>query len=148
MKSRMRTQAVGAVLIIGLFVVLGEATRALAQDVDLGLEPERRDIALMFRKLGRGAVNVLTGWVEVPANIAEAWAETDPFTAIVVGGVEGIGWGFVRTATGVYEVVTFPFPFPDDYEPIIRPEFILPAIWGEPAPFMTEPPPSPADSFR
>jgi putative exosortase-associated protein (TIGR04073 family) len=134
---------VGIALVLGLLVVLGEATVAQAQEQ----ARDRRDISLMFRKLSRGAINVLTGWVEVPKNIAERWKQTDPFSAIVWGQIEGHAWAFARTAAGVYEVVTFPFPYPADYEPLMEPEFILTTVWGEPMPFMTEPPVNPADSF-
>jgi putative exosortase-associated protein (TIGR04073 family) len=69
----------------------------------------------MFRKLSRGTINILTGWVEVPKNIAIRWKDSDPFSGFIWGGIEGIGWGFARTVGGVYEVISFPFPYPDDY---------------------------------
>lgn len=90
----------------------------------------------MGKKLGRGIVNILTGWIEIPKNIAAEWRKTDPFTGFIVGGIEGIGWGWVRTVTGVYDTVTFLFPIPKDYEPLMEPEYILPDMWGEPLPMM------------
>lgn len=97
---------------------------------------EQTTIDAMMEKLGRGLVNILTGWIEIPKNIAKSWRETDPFTGFIVGGIKGIGWGFARTMVGVYETVTFPFPIPRDYEPLMEPEYILPSIWGEELPFM------------
>lgn len=97
---------------------------------------EQSAIDAMMEKLGRGLVNILTGWVEIPKNIAKKWRETDPFTGFVVGGIKGIGWGFARTMVGVYETVTFPFPIPRDYQPLMEPEYILPSVWGEELPFM------------
>ena len=144
MGSRRRTPMVAAVLLVALLVVIGSAGRAGADDVTR----KRKDISLMLRKLGRGAVNIITGWVEVPKNIAVSWKETDPFSAFVLGGVEGIAWGFARTVAGFYEVVSFPFPYPDDYVPLIEPEFILTPLWGAPAPFMTDKSVNPADSFE
>ena len=88
----------------------------------------------MLHKLGRGVVNVLTGWLEIPYYMAEEWKRTDPFTGIVVGGIKGIAWGWARTCTGFFDIVSFPFPIPKDYEPLMEPEFLLPEIWGEPFP--------------
>lgn len=36
---------------------------------------------------------------------------------------EGLGMIVVRTPVGVYETVTAPFPAPEGYRPIIRPEY-------------------------
>jgi len=144
MTSRRRTRIVGAVLVVGVLVVLGAATRAGADDTTR----KRKDISLMLRKLGRGTMNVLTGWVEVPKNIALRWKESDPFTGVVWGSIEGTAWGFARTIGGFYEIVSFPFPYPDDYAPLIEPEFILSPLWGEAAPFMTDKSVNPSESFE
>lgn len=87
-------------------------------------------------KLGRGVVNVFTGWIEIPKNMAKRWRQYDPITGIVVGGVEGLFMGFGRTATGFYDVFTFPLAIPENYQPLMEPEFILPSIWGESLPMM------------
>jgi putative exosortase-associated protein (TIGR04073 family) len=99
---------------------------------------EKSDTSKMMTKLGRGCVNVLTGWMEIPKNIAKSWKETDPFSGFVVGTVKGIGWGWARTCTGFYDIMTFPFPVPEDYESLIEPAYILPSIWGEPLPYYAE----------
>lgn len=102
------------------------------------LEREHSEAGKMVHKFSRGVMNVLTGWLEVPYNIAETWKKTDPFTGFVVGGIKGIFWGWGRTCTGVYDIVTFPFPVPKDYQPLMEPEYILPEIWGEPFPHYAE----------
>ena len=38
---------------------------------------------------------------------------------------KGIGMTIVRTGAGIYEVVTFPFPIPEDYGPVLEPEFVF-----------------------
>ncbi len=144
MIPRTRTAFVGAVLIVALVVILGGATGARADD----MTRKRKDISLMMRKFGRGVMNVLVGWVEVPKNIAQMWKESDPFTGVVVGGCIGVGWGFARTVGGFYEIFSFPFPYPEDYAPLIEPEFILTPLWGEAPPFMTDQPVNPARSFE
>ncbi len=144
MSFKTRKTIVAATLIVVLAGIVGGAGRAQADD----FTRKRKDISLMFRKLGRGVMNVLTGWVEVPKNIAIYWKETDPFSGTVVGTITGVGWAIARTIGGVYEIVSFPFPYPDNYLPLIEPEFILTPLWGEPLPFMTDPQPNPADSFE
>jgi len=139
-----RTRIVAAVLVVGLLVLVGSATRAGADDVTR----ERKDVSLMLRKLSRGVVNVVTGWVEVPKNIAIRWKDSDPFSGVLWGSAEGIVWGFARTVGGFYEIVSFPFPYPEDYAPLIEPEFILTPLWGEAPPFMTDTPVNPAESFE
>lgn len=76
-------------------------------------------------KLGRGAVNVVTGWVEIPKRIYETSHEQGTMAGLTWGLLRGIGHGFVRTAAGFYEVFTFPFPAPPDYAPVIEPEYVF-----------------------
>lgn len=98
---------------------------------DEDLYRENTDIDKIFTKLGRGIVNVLTGWVEIPRNIAKEWRRTDPFTGTVIGLFRGLGWAVARTFAGFYEIISFPFPVPRNYEPVMQPEYILPTVWGE-----------------
>ena len=77
------------------------------------------------KKLGRGLVNLITGWVEVSKRITETAREKGTAAGLTWGLIRGIGYGFVRTAAGLYEVVTFPFPAPPDYLPIIQPEYVF-----------------------
>src|SRR5262245_11111269 len=78
-----------------------------------------------FTKLGRGAANVLTGWVEIPKGVQTEASETNVLSGITVGLAKGLGMGIVRTVTGAYEVVTFPFPAPADYKPVLEPEYVF-----------------------
>ncbi len=76
-------------------------------------------------KLGRGAVNLVTGWVEIPKRIRETANSQGAAAGATWGLLRGLGYGFVRTAAGLYEIVTFPFPAPPDYAPVIRPEYVF-----------------------
>lgn len=76
-------------------------------------------------KLGRGAVNVVTGWVEIPKRIYETSAMQGNAAGWTWGLLRGLGYGFVRTAAGFYEVLTFPVPQPPDYAPVIMPEYVF-----------------------
>lgn len=78
------------------------------------------------KKLGRGIVNVATGWIELPKNIYDTSVETNnPLMGITYGTLKGIGMTVVRTGAGVYDAVTFLFPMPKDYDPILKPEFVF-----------------------
>ena len=44
---------------------------------------------------------------------------------IIVGPFKGIAKFIGRTAAGVYDVATFLIPYPEDYEPLIEPEFLF-----------------------
>jgi putative exosortase-associated protein (TIGR04073 family) len=87
-------------------------------------EPRMRAGGAM-QKLGRGAVNVLSGWVEIPKRISETSRDQGTAAGLTWGLLRGLGYGFIRTAAGVYEVVSFPFPAPPDYAPIIQPEYVF-----------------------
>ena len=62
------------------------------------------DMSKAFTKLTRGAVNILTGWVEIPKRILETSQVSGPASGFTWGTLRGIGYGFVRTAGGMYEV--------------------------------------------
>lgn len=99
---------------------------------------EQSAAGMAMHKLGRGITNVLTCWVEIPRQIAMDWERTDPVTGLILGSVKGVGWGFARLATGVYDTVTFPFPVPEGYAPMMDPEFVVTDVWGDTIPALTE----------
>ncbi len=101
---------IAALLVVGLLTL---STPSYAQDA--------------FKKLGRGVVNTLTGWIEVPKGIVDESKESNAFAGLTVGTIKGFGLGLVRTGAGIYEAVTFPFPIPEGYEPIVKPEFVYSA---------------------
>ena len=76
-------------------------------------------------KLGRGIVNLITGWVEIPKGIYDVSQRHGVLSGLTLGTLRGTGYGFIRTVAGGYEAVTFPFPAPPHYRPVMRPEFIF-----------------------
>lgn len=77
------------------------------------------------RKLGRGFANVLFGVAEIPGTIAETSREHGGGAGATWGVLKGLGRFVARELVGVYEIVTFPLPFPRNYDPILQPEFPL-----------------------
>jgi len=76
-------------------------------------------------KFTRGFVNIVTGWVEIPKRIYETSQTAGTAAGFTWGTLRGIGYGFVRTVAGLYELFTFPFPAPPNYEPVIQPEYVF-----------------------
>lgn len=85
-------------IVIGCSVVLGAAPAAWAQDP--------------IHKMGRGVVNVLTGWIELPKQVQIGFQEENPVVGMGVGFLKGAGLTLLRAGVGVFEAVTFPIPYP------------------------------------
>ncbi len=107
MKSRTLAIAIMLLVVIGLLTV---SPVSYAQGA--------------FKKLGRGVANTFTGWLEVPKGIVDESKANNVFTGLTVGTIKGLGLGLVRTGAGIYEALTFPFPIPEGYEPIVKPEYV------------------------
>ena len=75
------------------------------------------------RKAGRGLAAMTCGFLEVPGNIVKLHRERGPAWGFTLGFVQGLGMVVVRELVGVYEFVSAPFPLPENYAPIIQPEF-------------------------
>jgi putative exosortase-associated protein (TIGR04073 family) len=92
-------------------------------------EPGQPQRGGQFRKAGtklaRGVANLFTGWVEIPKRIHETTLRSGALKGFTWGLARGVGLGFIRTAAGVYEAVTFPFPAPPEYRPLIQPEYVF-----------------------
>jgi putative exosortase-associated protein (TIGR04073 family) len=94
----MRTSGVVTALLIWL---CAGVTTASAQDP--------------IHKAGRGATNILAGWIELPKNFSLGMQEDNPVLGAVWGLAKGVGLGVTRMVLGAYEVVTFPIPYPQGY---------------------------------
>jgi len=79
-----------------------------------------------MKKLGRGACNVVTCPLEIFEQMKRVNNSEGPFASITYGLLKGIGMTGVRAVVGVYEIATFPIPFPKNYRPILKdPEFFF-----------------------
>ena len=68
-----------------------------------------------IHKMGRGVVNILTGWIELPKQISLGKEEENPVVGIGKGVLKGAGLTLLRAGIGIYEAVTFPIPYPRDF---------------------------------
>lgn len=122
-----RAWTVGVAL--GLVVALGIPwEHVAAQTYDpLGEIPPPTGLQKALTKLGRGLSNVVLGWAEIPVTFDKKLKEGKPFAYLVgVVPVMGTARAVIRTSTGVFEMVTFPFSDRDvNYEPILEPEYIF-----------------------
>ena len=77
-------------------------------------------------KFFRGAINVLTGVVEVPLTIKEEWVNSNNAAiGIFAGTLKGSCRAIGRTLSGVWDVLTFPFAIPKGYEPLAKPDYVI-----------------------
>lgn len=75
-------------------------------------------------KLVRGMSNIVTSPIEIFYRISEAYKSDGVGNAVTYGLLKGICMFPFRATMGIYEVLTFPVPIPEDYEPVITdPEF-------------------------
>ena len=77
------------------------------------------------RKLTRGVANIVMSPFEIPKNIADTYYDTHAVhESILLGIPRGLGMMIQRIGVGAYETVTFPFPIPEGYRPVLEPEFM------------------------
>jgi len=81
-------------------------------------------------KLGRGVTNIITAPIEIPKQVRAYWIEGAQKTDhILVWIASGIVWGKVqgvkRFSSGVWDTLTFAIEKPDEYEPLMKPDFVF-----------------------
>lgn len=106
----MRKLLKGIIICVAALMILNIASAGYAQD--------------MGKKLQRGLINIATGWMEIPKNVREISASDGTISGIFIGIPKGCGMTIIRTGFGIFEALTCPFPIPNDYKPILEPEFI------------------------
>ena len=79
-----------------------------------------------LNKLVRGVSNMLTCPLEIPYRMGETNKISGPYEAATYGFWNGTCAMLLRAAVGFGEVLSFPFPIPDGYKPILNdPEFFF-----------------------
>ena len=108
--------------------VLFAATPVHAQiyDPDIDL-PKPTGLEKRLTKLGRGFSNILFGWAEIPLTFDKKLKQGKPL-AYLVGVVPVLGTtrAIMRTGTGVFEAVSFPFSDKEvNFDAVLEPEYIF-----------------------
>ena len=98
-----------ALVIIIIFLLMNIASTGHCQDA--------------FRKLGRGVVNMAACPFEFTKALGESYESGGVYEAVTIGLLKGLVMMTVRAGLGCVEAVTFPIPIPDNYKPILQPEF-------------------------
>lgn len=132
MKSMKRTWVTGVAMTLVAAIVLpcvavGEPYTPLrTYDPDEQIVPPT-GFEKALTKLGRGLSNIMLGWAEIPVTFDRKVKEEKPLGYLLgVAPVLGLARAFVRTTTGVYEVVTFPkSDLEVNFEPLLEPEYIF-----------------------
>ena len=110
----MRVRSMGVVFLLAVMVALTARPVFAAETGELAT-----------RKMFRGIANAATGWMEIPKQMSLTWQDSGPGVGLSWGLVKGIGYAIARSVGGAYEIVTFPLPIPEDYKPIMEPEYVL-----------------------
>lgn len=82
----------------------------------------------MWHKFKRGVINVFTSPVELPKQIKSEVMASDPGASKVIAGLGGTAKGLAytvgRLGSGLWDVVSCNLSVPDNYEPLMKPEYV------------------------
>lgn len=127
MKQTLWMRAVAVLLSAALILPLAaNGQERITYDPDDEI-PAPTGVERALTKLGRGFSNIMFGWAEIPVTFDKKLKEGKPLAYLLgVVPVLGTARAVMRTTTGVFEVVTFPFSDHDiNYEAILEPDYIF-----------------------
>jgi len=113
-------------MLIGTMVLASAPVMAQSYDPTEDM-PRQTGIEKALTKLGRGLSNIMLGWAEIPVTLDQKLRQGKPLGYLLgVAPVLGAARAVMRTSTGVYEVVTFPFSDREvNYDAVLEPEYIF-----------------------
>ena len=81
-------------------------------------------------KLSRGVTNVVTAPVEIAKQIdtqlkKDEQQQKNKAVSVASGFLKGVAFTFARFGSGLWDIVSFPFHYPSNYEPLLKPEYVL-----------------------
>ena len=104
-------------ILIAILVLLAFSLPLMAAEVEIQGEGTPQ------RKLQRGFLNVALSPIEISHELSKE-VRNDTFPPSWVAGLgRGSIYAVGRALVGVYEMVTFPLPYPANYKPVLQPEF-------------------------
>lgn len=84
----------------------------------------QEEASRITQKALRGVANTTLGLiVDWPKTIYYESRDQGIGHGLTVGFLKGLGLGITRTLVGIYELVTFPIPYPKGYRSILRPDY-------------------------
>lgn len=115
-----------AVMLVMSMLLQVNPVKAQSYDPDLDL-PKPTGLEKSLTKLGRGLSNIMFGWAEIPVTFDKKLKEGKPLAYLLgVAPVLGSARAVMRTSTGVFEAVTFPFTDDEvNYDAVLEPEYIF-----------------------
>jgi len=123
--KRVSTLVIVAALVAAVFASVAPV-QAQSYDPDVDL-PKPTGLEKSLTKFGRGLSNIMFGWAEIPMTFDKNLKKGKPLGYLVgVAPVLGTARAFMRTGTGVFESVSFPFTDKSvNYEAVLEPEYIF-----------------------
>ncbi len=91
--------------------------------------PPQKTSSGPLKKLNRGLINIVTSPIEIARQVDQSWKEGAEAKSIDRGIFSGIMKGIMYTAgrmsSGIWDVVSFPFQTPKNYDSIMKPDYVL-----------------------
>ncbi|MEI7750592.1 MAG: exosortase system-associated protein, TIGR04073 family [Candidatus Omnitrophota bacterium] len=107
--------------IISFLVLLAFACPLIAGEV--APEAAIQEEGSMQRKAQRGFLNVALSPFEIANELSKEVRNNTAPPSWIAGLGRGSIYAVGRALVGVYEMVTFPIPYPAHYKPVLQPEF-------------------------
>jgi putative exosortase-associated protein (TIGR04073 family) len=121
----MRSFLVGLVLAVMAAPAMAQSVEVINDEPPhIGPSETENVVGHMTGKLARGFVNVVTCIGEIPNQMVKVGHDKGFWAAISLGFLKGLGMMVVRFAAGVFDMAFFLSPWPDDYKPILEPEYV------------------------
>ena len=89
----------------------------------MAAEAEIQEAGTPQRKLQRGFLNVALSPFEISNELSKEVKNDTLPPSWFAGAGRGSCYAVGRALVGVYEMVTFPIPYPAHYKPVLQPEF-------------------------
>ncbi len=86
-------------------------------------EADIQNNGTFMRKAQRGFLNIALSPFEISNELAKEVRKDTLPPSWIAGAGRGAFYMVGRALVGVYELVTFPIPYPANYQPILKPEF-------------------------